>query len=192
VQAAPTDIRHLKTAYRLTLGRGILVIAFGLLLFIQPETFRQFLINFMGVFWIAEGILTLRAALSRRPVRRLGLYAGTTATIFGLLLVTSGLSLKWLPADLLFGVAGAIMVLTGLLHIFGGFRTEDPSREARVGRALLGTIQVVLGFLIIASRPDFGPIVYLAMSLWAFISGFLLILAAFRIRAAMQGLDASA
>ncbi len=192
MQNAPTDTRRLKTAYRLTLGRGILVIAFGLLLFIQPETIRQFLINFMGVFWIAEGILTLRAARSRRPVRRLGLYAGITATIFGLLLVTSGLSLKWLPADLLFGVAGAIMVLTGFLHIFGGFRIEDPSREARIGRALLGIIQVVLGFLIIASRPDFGPIVYLAMSLWAFLSGFLLILAAFRLRAAIKGIEVPA
>ena len=187
MESSPTDTRRLKTAYRLTLGRGILAIAFGTLLFIQPETTQKFLINFMGIFWLAEGILTLRAVLSRRPVRRLGLYAGTTAIIFGVLLVTSALSLKWLPNDVVFGIAGAIMMLTGLLHIFGGFRREDRSREASVGRALLGIIQVILGLLIIASRSDFGPVVYFAMSIWAFVNGLFLILASLRLRTLMQG-----
>ena len=192
MQTARTDPRHLKAAYRLTLGRGILVIALGVLLFIQPEKTQQTLANFIGIFWLAEGILTLRAVFSVRPVRRLGLYAGTTATIFGALMVTNGFGLKWLPDDLLFGLAGAIMALTGLLHIFGGFRADDRSRAARVGRAVFGFLQIVLGLLIIASRSEFSPAVYLAASLWAFLSGFLLILAAFRLRAAMQDIEAHA
>jgi uncharacterized membrane protein HdeD (DUF308 family) len=190
VQAAPADIRRLKTAYRLTIGRRILVIALGVLLFVQPEKTQQSLANFIGIFWFAEGILTLRAVFSVRPLRKLGLYAGITATIFGALMVTSALGLEWLPEDLLFGLAGAIMVLTGLLHILGGFRADDRSRAARIGRALFGILQMVLGLLIIVSRSGLSPAVYLAASLWAFLSGFLLILAALRLRAAMQGLDA--
>ena len=187
MEASPTDSRRWKAAYRLTVGRGILAIAFGLLLFVQPEETRHFLANFMGIFWLAEGILTLRLVFSRRPVRRLGLFAGITAIIFGILMVTSGLSLNWLAEDLLFGIAGAIMVLTGLLHVFGGFRAEDQSREARIGRPLLGTIQIILGILIIASRPDLSPAAYLAMSIWAFVNGFFLIMAAFRLRTLNQG-----
>ena len=187
ISTSSAESGNWKTVYRLTLGRGILAIAFGVLLFVQPETTQQFLANFMGLFWLAEGILTLRAVLSKRPIRRRGLYAGVTAIFFGVLLVTSGLSLKWLPSSLAFGIGGAIIVLTGLLYIFGGYRIDDPSREARVGRVLLGIIQVVLGFLIIASRFDFGPVVYLAMGIWAFVSGILLILAALRLRAQAQG-----
>ena len=78
MEASPTDSRRRKAAYRLTVGRGILAIAFGLLLFVQPEETRHFLANFMGIFWLAEGILTLRLVFSRRPVRRLGLFAGIT------------------------------------------------------------------------------------------------------------------
>jgi len=183
MEITPAESRRLKNASRLALGRGILVIGFGLLLFIQPEQTRQFLANFMGVFWLAEGILTLRLVLSRRPVRRLGLYAGITAIVFGVLMVTSGLSLKWLPDDLVFGITGAIMVLTGFLHLLGGFRSDDQSREAAVGRILLGFSQMILGLLIIDSRSEFSPAAYLAMSVWAFMSGLFLILQGLRLRA---------
>ena len=140
----------------------------------------------MGMFLLASGILAIRAALARRPVRRLGLFAGITGVVFGVVTLTRDLGRKWLADDLVLGILGAIMILTGLLHVFGGFRTEDLSREATFGSVLLGIFEMILGILLIASRSDFGPGIYLAASAWAFLGGFLLILDAMRLRTLIQ------
>ncbi len=44
-----------------TLIRGILALILGLGLFVQPDKARPFLVKFMGMFWLAGRLVSLRA-----------------------------------------------------------------------------------------------------------------------------------
>ena len=47
-------------AFMITLIRGMLAVTLGLVLFFKPDKTRLMLANFMGMFWLASGIISLR------------------------------------------------------------------------------------------------------------------------------------
>ena len=49
-----------RAAFWITLARSVLAVALGLALILQPDKARPILVNFMGVFWLAAGIMNLR------------------------------------------------------------------------------------------------------------------------------------
>ena len=53
----------------MTLIRGILVTLLGLALLIQPNKARPMLVNFMGMFWLASGIMSVRWSATGHPER---------------------------------------------------------------------------------------------------------------------------
>ena len=50
-------------AFWITLFRGVLAIALGTILVFQPEKTRWFLGNFMRLFWLGSGTMSLRRGL---------------------------------------------------------------------------------------------------------------------------------
>ena len=51
-----------NAAFWITLARSVLAVALGLALILQPEKTRPMLVNFMGMFWLMAGVMSLRWA----------------------------------------------------------------------------------------------------------------------------------
>jgi uncharacterized membrane protein HdeD (DUF308 family) len=88
------------------------------------------------------------------------------------------------PMVLLIGV---VAVLTGLVHVFEGFRTgSNRQRQRSWISMLLGVFEIVLGLVVLAWRDDFGPVFYAVVVIWAFLAAFALLREALRQRARAQ------
>ncbi len=169
--------------------RGVLAILLGVLLIFDPEKTRGFLFNMMGMFWLANGFILLRHA---NPVfggqeekvlgRRTSLALWVVAIIAGLLVISRTIIREVLPEEVLIVILGAVILLTGILHLMG---------ERRVGRYIKGkrtaahktlaVFEILLGGLLIYSPLDLRPIVYWTATAWALIGGGLIITDAIRV-----------
>jgi uncharacterized membrane protein HdeD (DUF308 family) len=78
---------------------------------------------------------------------------------------------------------GFVAILTGLLHIFGGFRTSTGAvRTWSVGSFFLGVVEVILGLVVMASPGAPSRITYALATIWALVGGGGLITDAIRLR----------
>ena len=111
--------------------RGLLAISLGVALVFQPDKTRPMLANFMGMFWLVSGIVSLRWGVHGERARGLPLLAGAVGMFAGLAMLGRGFARNWLAEDVLFSLLGLIIFLTGLLHLFGGFRVGEDAVRAR-------------------------------------------------------------
>jgi uncharacterized membrane protein HdeD (DUF308 family) len=175
--------RH--AAFTITLVRGLLAISLGAILLFQPDQTRPILGNFMGMFWLASGIISLRWSVSGERARRTGVVAGAIGILAGLAMLTRGLTNSYIRQDILFSLLGVVILLTGLLHIFGGFRVgEHAHRKWSWTSFILGVFEIVLGLMLIIEPMGRSTFFYLAASIWALVGGFILIMDAVRLRKA--------
>ena len=77
--AVPRDIK-----FWVTLIRAILALVLGMALIAQPDKARPFLVNFMGMFWLAGGLVGLRADVDDSGVRRWARIAGVIGVFTGI------------------------------------------------------------------------------------------------------------
>jgi uncharacterized membrane protein HdeD (DUF308 family) len=168
----------------ITLIRGLLAITLGTIILFWPEKSRVMLANFMGGYWLAAGIVSLRWGIAGQRARGLALLAGVIGVLAGLTMLGRLVAQQWLPLETLMAIVGVVIVLTGLIHIFGGFRqSDDIERTWSWSSFLLGLFEVVLGLLMVLASPGrSGTVVFWAASIWAFIGGALLIGDALRLR----------
>jgi uncharacterized membrane protein HdeD (DUF308 family) len=142
------------------------------------------LVNFMGMFWLASGIMSLRWGASGR--RNHGIWpivAGLAGIIAGILALTRRLMTGYLDELVVLNILGAVMILTGLVHIGGGFRTGRQERHRTWAAALLGVFEILLGALtILAQSLEFSRIFYWALTIWALVGGFMLFTDALALR----------
>ena len=166
-----------------TLFRGVLAAFLGLALIIQPDKARPILVNFMGMFWLASGIMSLRWGGFGLRASRLSTAAGLVGILAGALVLSRGLTRGFLGETLAISLLGGVMILTGIIHAVGGFRTEDAGRRWSWTSLILGIFEIVLGVLLLASPLELGPFVYLSATAWAFVGAFMLLGDALRQRA---------
>jgi uncharacterized membrane protein HdeD (DUF308 family) len=99
----------------------------------------------------------------------------------------------WGAEDVFLSVLGLIILLTGLMHIFGGFRVG--SEEAKAGNPrrkrswtslILGMFGVVLGLVLVVAPLERGPVLHFVastwVSTWVLLGGAILIGDALRLR----------
>jgi len=115
--------------------------------------------------------------------------AGVVGALVGLVMISRRLADNVVPFTILLDILAVAIILTGLLHLFGGFQTgEDASRQWSWTSFLLGVFEVALGILLLITRAvaptEFGRPVYLAFTIWALIGGLILIGEALRVRKA--------
>jgi uncharacterized membrane protein HdeD (DUF308 family) len=175
-----------------TLVRGILAITLGLALLIQPVKVHSFLITSMGMFWLVSGVMSIRWGLSGRRARGMPLLAGVVGVLAGLAAMSRRFDLlDGVVSDTLaITVLGAAILLTGLMHVFGGFRTgEDATRQLSRLSVLLGLFEVVLGTALIVAPLDQGTVIYIGASIWAMVGGTILVGDATRLRSRARSLN---
>jgi uncharacterized membrane protein HdeD (DUF308 family) len=181
----PDSVMKRNAAFTVTLIRGLLAISLGAVLLFQPDKTRSMLGNFMGMFWLASGIISIRWSVSGERARRIALLTGVIGVLAGLAMLTRGLTNAWIRQDILFSLLGVVIVLTGTLHVFGGFRVgEHAHRKWSWTSFILGAFEIVLGLMLIFEPLGRSIFFYLAASIWALVGGFILIMDAIRLRRA--------
>ena len=110
-------------AFWITLVRGMLAITLGVALVFWPDKARPILVNFMGMFWLVSGIVSLRWGVHGERAKGLPLLAGAAGVLAGMGMLSRRFTQGMVGEDVLLSVVGLIILLTGLMHMVGGFRT---------------------------------------------------------------------
>lgn len=156
-----------------TLIRGILALILGLGLIIQPDKARPFLVNFMGMFWLAGGLVSLRADVGDSGRHRWARIAGVIGVVTGLIVVVRHLMTRVIPEVGVVYLLGAVILLTGLMHVTIGFPSARGANRSWTS-VILGLFEIVLAILVLYSPLEYSPFLYWTITLWAFLGGFLL------------------
>jgi uncharacterized membrane protein HdeD (DUF308 family) len=169
-------------AFWITLMRGMLAITLGVALIFWPDKARPILVSFMGMFWLVSGIVSLRWGVHGERAKGLSLLAGAAGVLAGTGMLSRRFTQGMVGEDVLLSVIGLIILLTGLMHIVGGFRTGpveshlfSANRKWSWTAFLLGLFEIVLGVILVIAPMNRGPGVYFAATVWALVGGVILI-----------------
>ncbi len=180
-------------SFWIPLIRGLLAISLGVALVFQPDRTGPMLANFMGMFWLASGIVSLRWGVHGERARGLPLLAGAVGVFAGLSMLGRGFARSWVAEDILSSLLGLIIFLTGLMHASGGFRVGDGATRKRSWTSIaLGVFEIVLGVMLMVEPMGRGIAFYMAAGVWALVGGVILIGDALRARRAGEGEEANA
>jgi uncharacterized membrane protein HdeD (DUF308 family) len=169
----------------LNLVRGIVALGVGILILGWPTAGSRLFVNFLAVFWLTSGVMSLRWGLSQHQRKGLWLVAGIIGTAVGAALLLRSVYQRYLDPAQAIRLLGALALFVGLINIFGGFRTPDMTREQSMGRVILGVFEVGLGLLLFIIDA-LGPLSKLLAGGWAFIGGIVLIIQAFQMRSGLK------
>jgi len=165
-----------QLSFWITLIRGLFVFVLGLSLLFIPSKTGPTMANFIGMFWITTGLVSLRGD-PVIPQRRLARVLAIVIIVSGVLMVTRHMTERWVAWGYVVNLLGIIFILTGVLHIYSGMQI---GKQRNLGRTrlsvILGVFEIVLGILFIRSqtaRDD--PLIYWIGVIWALIGGTLII-----------------
>jgi uncharacterized membrane protein HdeD (DUF308 family) len=145
---------------------------------------RAMLANFIGLYWLLGGLLTLRWALAVRWRRgsHLGLVAGTVGVIAASLVLLRQPLERVISFGTLVDVLGAAAVLTGTLRLLGAFEVQRRTgRRWTFGGLALGSVELVLGVVLLLARQGNLQVVTIVAVVWGFVGGSLLLIEGFRL-----------
>jgi uncharacterized membrane protein HdeD (DUF308 family) len=163
----------------ITVARGLMAIALGLALALNGNRAPAALVKFMGLYWILNGIVTLRLGMvaAEGARRRLAIVAGAIGIATGATVLLANVSTTFLLA-----ILGVVIALTGLAHLLGGFEIADVSgRRWRPG-VPLGILELGLGATLVLTSEHSGSLSTWLASAWALVGGTVLLLDAFAMR----------
>ena len=167
----------------ITLARGVFALALGLGLLLPYIDSKSSLLNFMAMYWLFSGISSISWGL--RGARRKGLWfmAGIMGITGGSVILLRPRTAPIIAPEVFPIMFGVIAVLTGLVHIFGGFQSShSEGREWTLSSFLLGITELGLGVLVLASPENPHRAVIWVAAAWATVGGVGLILLSIRQR----------
>ncbi len=172
----------------ITLIRGLFALILGVALLIQPDKARPILANFMGMYWLASGTVSLRFGDSGERSKGLTIFVAIIGVLAGIAMLSRGVTRNLYAEDVVISLLGVIVLLTGFIHAFHGFRERGTAARHRSWTSVfLGVFEMVLGLSLIFTPLDNSPVLYFAAAIWAFIGGAILIGDALSERARIQG-----
>jgi uncharacterized membrane protein HdeD (DUF308 family) len=162
----------------ITVARGVMAIALGLALALHHDRAPAALANFMGVYWILNGIVMVRAGMAvegRR--RRVALVAGLIGVVTGAVALLFNVDTTFLLS-----ILGVVIALTGIVHLKGGFELAEMSgRRWRPG-VPLGILEIGLGATLVLTSGVGGSLSTWLASAWALLGGIVLVSDALLVR----------
>ena len=164
--------------------RGIFSLLLGTAVLVTQDN-RAMLANFIGVYWLLSGLLTLRWAVRVRWLRgsRIGLAAGSLSVIAALLVLLRGQLQDLIAPNILINLLGAAAVLTGSLRLLGAFEIERRTGQRwTFGGLALGSVEVVLGLVLIATNGENQRVLSIVFAAWGLVGGCLLLIEGFLLR----------
>jgi len=169
-----------NVGFWVTLIRAALLLALGLNLLFFPDRTRPFLVNSMGLFWLAAGVVSLRRGLTDSRERGLLFVAGIVGVFAGIGVLTRSVTLSYGPDVVVIYVLATLMLLTGVLHASRGFRSRRPyGRAWTVESFFLGVVEIGLAVLLFITPLEQGQLLHILLAIWALLGGLILISQAF-------------
>lgn len=163
--------------------RGVVALVLGLALVLVPTQAKSALARYFGMYWMVTGGTTIFWGLRGARATKLWLLAGSIGVIGGTILVFNEMISSATMLELTLDVFAAFAIITGLLHLAGGYRIRQ-----RVGRGwawgdtFLGLMQIAMGIILLSSGGTISRAVLFSAVIWAFLGGFGMILDALRLR----------
>ncbi len=188
-----TTIRRASRFWWVFLLRGLVGLLLGVSVLVGGEH-AETLWSFIAAYWLAGALLTIRWVLANRwrPGSRLAIAAALTGVLAACLVLASTVFDDAVPVTFTLGVLGVTALLTGGLRLFGAFHDDDESvvGRHRAKRIVLGTLEVVLGVVLLSSEERTSALV-LAAAGWGLVGGTVLLLDAIALRRLAKGSSAS-
>ncbi len=173
----------MKRFWWLNLVRGSVALIIGVVVVVRPDAQGFSLLNYMGIYWLVSGVVSLRWGIAAHRAKGAWLVAGLVGTLGGLAILLRPVYAYAVDLKLLTTLLGIVALATGLAHLFGGFKTPEMIREQSPASFLLGLMEITLGILLILFT-TVGPIFRLAAGGWALVGGTALILQALQMNRA--------
>jgi len=165
--------------------RGVFAIVLGILLLTERAQWSA--VQYMGIFWLTIGLTNISWARSKgREIHlaRWSMIAGILSVIAGVIALLRPLLATYFNSWTIALLLGVLVILTGLLHIFGGFRiSSEYGSQWAWGSYLVGFVQVFLGAIVLIYPWEPIPVVWSIAGGWCIITGILLLFDARRLRA---------
>jgi uncharacterized membrane protein HdeD (DUF308 family) len=164
----------------LLLGLGLIL---GLGLALDEATLRSMLSTFIGIYLLGSGIMSFIWGFSNRKRWGLWFVAGALGLLGGVGFILRPFIDDFLSPALLTLILGMVIVLTGVVHLLGGFRIgKQYGRKWTWEHLFLGLIEIGMGLVILAAPILTVQLFGLAMSIWGIIAGVGLLSDAIRLR----------
>lgn len=134
-----------ESPWWVVLLEGILAIIVGLFLLYSPAATTVFLIQVLGIFWLAGGIISVLGAFIFSGNRIWRLLSGILSIIAGIVILMYPLYSPFVVLALFIIFIGAWAMLTGVIRLIGAFRGEG------WGSGILGILTIILGILLLTN-----------------------------------------
>jgi len=164
--------------------RGALSLLLGSALLVGQGD-RAMLANFVGVYWLFSGLLTLRWALTVRWRRgsRIGLAAGSVSVAAAVLVLFRHELQHVVSSDTLINMLGIAIVLIGCLRLLGAFEIKrETGHRWTFGGLALGSVEMGLGLILLCSRGADLQALAAVLAVWGLVGGSLLLIEGFQLR----------
>ena len=194
------DVKAFSVKYWwLNFVRGFAALAIGIGLLLPVEVFfevdhvQTLLFQFIGIYFLVSGIMSLIWGYSNRRQMGLWLLAGILGVTGGIVFFLRSILEDALSSELLTIVFAVILLLTGLMHFLGGFRLGATyGRRWSWGHEFLGLVEIGIGILIFASLFVTVENLRLILSFWGLVAGAGLIADGIRMRGMRKTLEETA
>ncbi|WP_440948595.1 HdeD family acid-resistance protein [Methanosarcina sp. T3] len=133
----------LGTPWWVVLLEGIIAIIVGLFLIYSPAVTTIFLIQVLGIFWLASGILSVLGAFVFSGNRLWKLLAGILGIIAGILVLMYPIYSPFVVLTLFIIFIGVWAIITGAVKLFLGLKGGG------WGTGILGVLTIILGLLLL-------------------------------------------
>jgi uncharacterized membrane protein HdeD (DUF308 family) len=135
----------LQVPWWVVLLEGIIAILLGLFLLYRPAATTVFLIQILGIFWLAEGILSVVGALIFSGNRVWKLLSGILSIIAGALILMYPIYSPFIVLTLFIMLIGIWAIINGIVKIVlalkgGGW-----------GIGIIGILTIILGLLLLTN-----------------------------------------
>lgn len=161
-----------------SVARGCLALLLGIGALVSGAS-QAVLVNFVAVYWLLGGLLTIRWALGVRwrAGARIGLAAGVLGTGAGLILLARYALDDFLDPTALIGAVALTTVATGCLRLVGAFEIEEHTGHRwTIGGLILGSVEVILGIILFIARDTEASTIRIALGVWGLTAGALLLM----------------
>jgi uncharacterized membrane protein HdeD (DUF308 family) len=157
-------------------ARGVFALTLGVAMLVQPEKTSDNLATYMGGFWTLTGLISIRSALAGQRTRGVPLVSGCAGVAAGLVVLLRERLGDLIAQSVLVYLLAIVILLTGLAHVVGGFRTGDELERRRSrSSVLLGAMEIALGLLFLLGTVENSRAAYWAAGIWALTGGVILI-----------------
>ena len=122
---------------------GVIAIIIGLFLLYRPAVTTIFLLQVLGIFWVAGGILSVLGALMFPGNRLWKLLSGILGIIAGIVILMYPLLSPFVVLTLFVIFIGAWAIITGAIKLAWGLKGGG------WGMGILGVLTIILGLLLL-------------------------------------------